>query len=92
LFGQPIFKDIKVQIENEVSFKRHGEEDNIWSKTNAGLSSAAVLVVLVAAKSITGTISGTLVDPNGAQINPTFGQINGARSARVIQLSLRLQF
>ncbi|HVN79195.1 MAG TPA: hypothetical protein VMW38_09365 [Terriglobia bacterium] len=56
------------------------------------MSSAAVLVVLVAAHSITGTISGTLVGPNGAHINPTFDRINGARSGRVIQLSLRRQF
>jgi hypothetical protein len=31
-------------------------------------------------------------DQTGQQVNSTFGQINGARSARVIQLSLRLQF
>jgi len=36
--------------------------------------------------------TGATFDPSGAQVNPTFGQINGARSARVIQLSLRLQF
>ena len=68
----------------------------MWSKANAGSTSTAVLVVLVAAQltaqSITGTINGTLVDPSGAQINPAFGQINGSRSPRVIRFSLRLQF
>jgi hypothetical protein len=33
-----------------------------------------------------------LFDETGTIVNPTFGQINGARSARVIQLSLRLTF
>jgi Carboxypeptidase regulatory-like domain len=35
---------------------------------------------------------GAVFDPSGAQVNSTFGQINGNRSARVIQFSLRLQF
>jgi hypothetical protein len=33
-----------------------------------------------------------LFDESGKIANPTFGQINGARSSRVIQLSLRLTF
>ncbi len=33
-----------------------------------------------------------LFDETGQQVNGTFGQINGARSARVIQLSLRFTF
>ncbi len=36
--------------------------------------------------------TGATFDPSGAQVNSTFGQLNGNRSARVIQLSLRLQF
>src|SRR5262249_5339407 len=35
---------------------------------------------------------GATFDPSGNQVNPTFGQLNGNRSARVIQLSLRLTF
>jgi hypothetical protein len=31
-------------------------------------------------------------DPTGAQVNPTFGQITGTRSARVMQGSLRFRF
>ncbi|PYV38335.1 MAG: hypothetical protein DMG09_12250 [Acidobacteria bacterium] len=35
---------------------------------------------------------GPVFDVSGAQVNSTFGQINGNRAARVIQLSLRLTF
>jgi hypothetical protein len=33
-----------------------------------------------------------LFDPTGKQVNTSFGQISGARSARVMQLALRIQF
>lgn len=88
------------------------------------LASVVLLAVRLDSQSITGTISGTLVDSSGAvvpgaevtltnertsetrntatsdtgefetgaQVNSTFGQLNGTRSARVIQLSLRLTF
>jgi len=35
---------------------------------------------------------GATFDPSGNQVNSTFGQLNGSRSARVIQFSLRLSF
>ncbi len=36
--------------------------------------------------------TGATFDPSGAQVNSTFGQLNGSRSPRIIQFSLRLQF
>jgi hypothetical protein len=36
--------------------------------------------------------TGATFDPDGKQVNSTFGQINAGRSARVIQLSLRITF
>ena len=36
--------------------------------------------------------TGATFDPSGAQVNSTFGQLNGTRAARIIQFSLRLEF